>query len=294
MKHYRYILILISSIILVSCGSDEPFKHVVFADSPKMFSAVVDLTEDRSPVVMTEGVSYYITFNDEPKQATLTINDLRLTPSGERVVATFVDLEWTYGEGAHEKQRIIVADELHSSGDPGADMVLTDVTFVYTESNELNPVESVGFYAEFTVNGRYHVVSYPYLVVADGTTTIRGVAEGRVMDDEISYDPVYLVRFDPKSMSASVSSLGLTIGGINADFEISGLGLVLDGRNYALSANGTTDYKSVSDESRWSFVDFNATADLRDELNLVLELSSDSCHVVVEGFLSPDLSVSRR
>lgn len=293
MKQIHYISLLLLAIIASACGSDEPFRHVVFADSPKMFSAVTDLSGSRSSSVITEGVSYNIVFNDEPRQATLTITDLQVDPAGERIIATFTDLEWTYEPGSHEKQRIIRSDELHSSGSPAADVVLTDVTIIYTESNEMNPNATAGFYAEYTVNGSYYVISYPYSVLADGTTTVRGVAVGDPAIDEVFYDPVYAVSFDPATMTATLVSDGLVIDGEAADFELTGLRLGLDGRSYSLSTTPATRFAPADGNSRWHFRDFNAKADLRDELNFVLELADDSLSVVVEGFLSPDLSTPR-
>ncbi len=293
MKPSHNILLLFLSVIVSACGSDEPFRHVVFADSPKMFSSVTDLSGVRSASVITEGVSYNIVFNDEPRQATLTITDLQIAPAGERIIATFTDLEWTYEPGSHEKQRAIRADELHSSGSPAADVVLTDVSIVYTESNEMNPNATAGFYAEYTVNGSHHVVSFPYSVLADGTTTVREAVDGSLVTDDVLYDPVYVVSFDPAAMVATLVSEGLVVDGKAADFELSGLRLGLDGRSYSLSTTSTTRFAPADGGSRWRFRDFNAHADLRDELNFVLELADDSLSVVVEGFLSPDLSTLR-
>lgn len=293
MKQSHNILLLFLSVIVSACGSDEPFRHVVFADSPKMFSSVTELSGGRSSSVIIEGVSYNIVFNDEPRQASLTITDLQVDPAGERIIATFTDLEWTYEPGSHEKQRSIRADELHSSGSPAADVVLTDLTIIYTESNEMNPNATAGFYAEYTVNGSYYVISYPYSVLADGTTMVRGVADGDPATDDVLYDPVYAVSLDPATMTAALVSDGLVLDGEAADFELTGLRLGLDGRSYSLSATPATRFAPADASSRWRFRDFNAKADLRDELNFVLELADDSLSVVVEGFLSPDLSTPR-
>lgn len=278
-------LIVVAGIFLTGCRSDDPLRHFVVADSPRMFNVVTPLS-GRSVSSVIDGVRYDIAFDDVSRVATITISNLRGDESQAGVNAVFEDVVFTYEPGSHQKQRIIEQKQLNSLINPGAAVTLSDVTFVYTESNELNPARTSGFYAEYTVDNSYKVLAYPYNIYADGTTTIRQVDSET--GDVIDYDPVYTVRLYPDQMKADISIRGLTLGGEEHDFTIEGLALRLMSDGYALSKTYTT---RIADSIAPSVVltVFNATARLRDELNVDFEVSVGEIKYMVEAFLTPDM-----
>lgn len=286
MKHTLVIsVIVLLSAFLAGCRSEDPLRHFVVADSPEMFNVVTPLSGRGTPSVV-DGVRYDIAFDDVERIAVVTISNLRCAEHEEGVNAVFSDIEFTYGPGSHQKQRIIERDQMNSLTDPGAAVTLSDVTFVYTESNALNSIGASGFYAEFTVDGLYRVLAYPYVVYADGTTVVRktGTAEGEAID----YDPVYTVRLNPDDKSADVDIRGLTLDGRKCDVTICGLVLKLLPDGYSLQKTDLTDVVFSSPEPV-ELVDFNANALLRDELNINMSIKIGDRQFAVEAFLSPDM-----
>lgn len=272
-----------------ACGNGEPFRHVLFANSPEMFNTVVPLDDARSSGYITEDISYHIVFDNEKRNATITINNLMVTPDGERMIATFDDVAWTYESGSHEKRRIIKADVLTTSGGPSAPVTLTDVTILYIESNDMNQVNTAGFYASYTVDDIYRMTSYPYAVCADGTTMV--TSDGRSVDSGIYYDPVYIVRFDPLSQGASVSAYGVTLGGEVYDFRITGLELILTAEGYKLSMDQSAAVEAIGESGIADISGFMAEARLCDGLDMTFTAVTDAGRYDVKCFLASDLSM---
>lgn len=286
MKHtYAIFLVALAVAFLAGCRSEDPLRHFVVADSPLMFNVVTPLS-GRAAASVVDGVRYDIVFDDVARVATITISNLRCSEHDEGVDAIFSDIDFTYEPGSHQKQRIIEQKQINSLTDPGVPVTLSDVTFVYAESNELNPSRSSGFYAEFTVNDTYRVLAYPYEIYADGTTTVySSVSAGR---DEIDYDPVYTITLRPSEMTADVDIRGLTVDGSEHDIAVRGLTLQLQSDGYSLKMSGATQVSAASLPGA-TLTGFNATALLRDELNVNFELSTGSGNYIVEAFLSPDM-----
>lgn len=274
--------------MLASCGNDEPFKHLVVADSPSMFSTFTPVGGMRQSLGLADDVTYHLTIDDERRNATLVIDNFKASPDDEGEIVTFTDLTWTYEPGSHEKRRVIKAAELHSTPGPGADVVITDVNIVYTESNELSEEPTVGFYATYVVNNIYKVESYPYAVYADGTTV---VAVGTDPDDRhVDYEPIYLIRFNPSQSSASIEVRGLPIGNESCTFSIDNLALKLVEGGYELASQSSSEVTSLSGCSQLiSVVVLTGIASMQDELNLEIELKVGEASVKVEAFLDPDL-----
>lgn len=278
---------ILFTLILGSCRSDEPFKHVVFADSPEMFNFV--LPSGRTAAFITDNVSYNIVFDDEKRKATLTINNLRCSPEEEGTIVTFSDVDWTYVEGSHEKQRSISRPMLVSDS-PGDGYNLTDVEIIYSESNELNRNPSAGFYASYTVNGAYSVMSYPYIVYAEGTTTVK--TEGDVMPQLVDYSPLYKLDLRPSVMKLDISVKDMEIAGERLDFSISGIGMSLTDDGYTLDGNDII-HVEMSNGKAVEVRDISGVAVLRDQLELVMELVYEGKTYNVEAFLSPDYNKMR-
>lgn len=290
MKTYCFniLLAVLSALTFQGCRSDEPFKHVVFADSPEMFNLITyEGKGSRGAGEIAEDVSYYIVFDDVKRNATLTINNLR-TDNGERgIIATFSDVTWTYEPGSHEKRRIIECAELHSDPNPGADITLTDVTIIYNETNELDPEPSAGFYASFVVNGTLKFTAFPYEVYADGTTVI--AARASEAERDIDYDATYHLTFDPQSKEATLSVDNFDVDGVECEFEISRLSLILSDKGYELKSSGVSVVNSSDAALKVESV--SANAELRGNLIVEMELSVGGKAYGVEATLSPNRSV---
>lgn len=287
MKASRF-LIFVSVLFLMGCRSEEPFRHVVFADSPEMFNFVTP--SGRTKAFITDGVSYNIVFDDEKRMATLTINNLRFSPEEEGRIVTFSNIEWTYVAGSHEKQRAIKAPSI-SSDNPGDDCTLTEVEIVYSESNELNDNPSAGFYASYTVNGIYSVLSYPYTVFAEGTTTVR--SETEIMPQLVDYEPLYKLDLHPSSMTLDMTVKDLDISGKKVGFTLRGIAMTLTDDGYTLEENESVKLTLNGGETVL-VKNVSGNAVLRDELNLVMELIHDGMTYYVEAYLSPDYNKLRQ
>lgn len=294
MKHFLPLIsILLLSVGLASCRSDEPFKNVVFADSPDMFNVVTPVGGSRGVAQVVGGVTYHIAFDDEHRNASLTISNLKVSPDDEGIIVTFPEVDWTYEPGSHEKRRIIEAPELHSSAGLGGELTITDVVIVFTQSNMLSDEKTSGFYASYVVNGRYRIISYPFTVYSQGTTAVSldGSTERR-----IDYAPTYVVSFDPSTMTANLSVDKLTLGDRPLDFTIERLRLALTDDGYRLTSTPNTRVVGPTDAAAVPQIagELNATAELRNELDLDMTLSFGGADYHVEAFLTPDLNVVAR
>lgn len=291
MKTYCFniLLAVLSALAFQGCRSDEPFKHVVFADSPEMFNLITrEGKGSRGGGEIAEDVSYYIVFDDVKRNATLTINNLR-TDNGERgIIATFSNVEWTYEPGSHEKRRIIECAELHSDPNPGADITLTDVVIIYNVTNELDPEPSEGFYASFVVNGSLRFTAFPYRVYADGTTEIVSTG-GYGGSRDIDYDATYNVSFDPERMTATLSAEDFDLGGKKISFVTAPLTLSLTDTGYAFRNSSATTLQSS--EAGFTVNRLSAKAELRGNLMIEMDVALNGKTYEVTATLSPNRSV---
>lgn len=294
MKHFQpFISILLLSVGLASCRSDEPFKNVVFADSPDMFNVVTPVDGSRGVAQVVGGVTYHIAFDDEHRNASLTISNLKVSPDDEGIIVTFPEVEWTYEPGSHEKRRIIEAPELHSSAGLGGDLTITDVVIIFTQSNTLSDEKTSGFYASYVVDGRYCIVSYPFTAYSRGTTAVSLVGS---TERRIDYAPTYVVSFDPSTMTANLSVEKLTLGGRQLGFTIDRLRLTLTDDGYRLMSTSNTRIVGSAYAAALPQIagEVNATAELRNELDLDMTLSFCGADYHVEAFLTPDHNVVGR
>lgn len=287
---FALLISLLAVLTFASCRSEEPFRHLTIADSPEMFSTVHPL-RSRVGDYVTDSISYYITFDDEKKVASLTISHLQISPDGMPVTATFTDIPWNYQSGSHETRRVIKTESLHSSGGPGADILLTDVTIVYIEANDTNVAQTAGFYAQYTVENAFTVMSYPYTLCADGTTAICEAIPGAERD--YLYDPVYIIKLDPKTMSADITVRNFVTDGVIWNLELKSLALTLTPDGYALRLESPVSV-NVGDTGRiLNFESVEANAIMGQSLELVSKFTYQGKRYLLEGYLTPEMSTLR-
>lgn len=288
MKRIFHIHVILSALLFAACGSDEPLKHVVFADSPVMFNWISPADGSRAVPTVVDGVTYHIVFDDDKRNATITLDNFRLSPEAPSEIATFTNVEWTYESGSHEKRRIISSDILVSDGAPGASVTLTDVVIIYTESNDLSPEPSAGFYASYIVDGAYSVLSFPYKVYCFGTTTINPADS--IAPNYVDYLPEYTVTLRPGTMQADMTVSHLEVGGMTFDMTITGLLLTLTPEGYDLKSNAATAVRVSASGVAITDIDLTAGAELRDRLVMTMNFKVNGTPWMLQAYLSPDLN----
>jgi len=289
MKTARLLIIFIFPFAaLCACRSEDPFKKVVFADSPEMFNFITPVGRSSSSYIV-DNVSYNIAFDDDKKKATVTINNLKLSANVPGEIMTFSNVDWNYVSGSHETQRAIRVPMM-SSDSPGNGFTLTDVEIIYSESNESSNVPTAGFYASYVVNGAYSVLSYPYKIYADGTTTVR--TDKYIMPQAVDYEPVYVLSLHPENMSLDMNVRNMDIDGARLDFSISGIAMTLTDEGYNLDETERTAVTAYNGTSI-NVSDISGVAVLRDELNLTMTVEYMNMTYYIEAYLSPDYNKMR-
>lgn len=290
MKTARLLIIFIFPLAaLCACRSEDPFKKVVFADSPEMFNLITPVGRSSSSYIVNN-VSYNIAFDDDKKKATVTINDLKMSANAPGEIVTFSNVDWNYVPGSHETQRAIRVP-IMSPDSPGNGSTLTDVEIIYSESNKLSNVPTAGFYASYVVNGAYSVVSYPYIIYADGTTTVR--TDNDIMPQTVDYEPVYVLSLHPESMSLDMNVRNIDIDGERLDFSISGITMILTDEGYNLDETEWTAI-TASNGTSINVSDIAGVAVLRDELNLTMIVEYMNTMYYIEAYLAPDYNSCKR
>ncbi len=289
----RTLLYIISTIALVAtgCRGSEPFDNITRAATPRAFNYVTASNGARIGSSIYDDVSYYIVFDDENRTANITISNLQTPDSSEPMTLTFKDCEMTYTSNNHSKQRIVKADVLVSNSPIGAGTAITDATFIYTESNALDPNGIDGIYAKFTVDGFYTITAYPYHIFADGTTRIDNLTDATTA---IDYSPVYTLDIDPDAMTAQLRIYGLELGDSKGNITVSNLKFALTDGGYMFEA-GSGSVMTVSGYSQEAskaitLESLTATAGLLDELRISMRLNDGTTSFEVDAFLSSNLS----
>lgn len=269
--------------LVSGCRGDEPFKNIVVGQQPEMFNLVCPIGRSAGSTEVMQQAGYSMTFDTDNRTANISVTNLCLYPGDTPRTLIFDNVPMTYTADKHETERIVTADVLTSLSPDGEAVTITDATFIYTESNALDPNGTVGIYARFTIFNQYVVTAYPYEMLADGTTRITDSA-GR---DVIDYTPVYKIYLDPLSMRAEVIVDGLTVNGESLAPAIRNLVLEFSDDGYTLAGEAAT---SVSVDDGYVIKSFNATAKLRDELKIEFDmLVPDGDNVHVSAFLTPNL-----
>lgn len=282
MKRFQLHTLLLA-VILAGCRSNEPFDNIVTAVNPDAFNYVTSTGGRANPAVFGDA-GYYIVFDDDQRIANLTISNLRVSDSDEPMTLSFSRVPMTYSSDSHEKERVIMAETLVPDNPDGPSVTLSDVLIVYSHTNSLDPNRTDGIYARFTVNGRYTVTAYPYRMLADGTTRIDCLTDGK---QQIEYEPVYGLRLDPATLTASLVVKSLDLAGVERRIVIRDLTLGFVDNGYTLSMSGAT--VCAADKGAVKLVSVSGTAELRTELKIDMVLSVDGADYRVAAFLSPNL-----
>lgn len=279
MKRFQPLILLIA-VAIAGCRSSEPFDNIVKADNTLAFN-VVSVTGSRSGVAIYDDASYYAVFDDDNLTASITVRNLRVRESDAPRTLTFSDVPMRFSRNSHEVERVIEAENLVSTDPVSRGTTITDVTIVYTESNDLDPNGTGGIYARFTVDGQYIVTAYPYDIFADGTTRIDNLLSG---EQAIDYNPTYELHLDPSDMTATLYIENLKIGNQIHSFSIRPLALKLTDDGYALEL--MPESASIGEPVIQSFT---ADACLRAELKITMLLTVGDQNYRVASFLTPDL-----
>ena len=284
------IYIMLSTLLAVAgCRSAEPFDNITRAASPTAFNYVTATNGARIGASVYDDVSYYIVFDDENRTANITISNLNTPGRDEPLTLTFKDCEMTYTANNHSKERIVKADVLVSNSPVGSGVVITNATFVYTESNKLDPNGIDGIYARFTIDDVYTVTAYPYHIFADGTTRIDNLSDG---SSTIDYVPVYAIDINPDAMTASLKICNLTLNGAAKEISISPLRFVLTENGYGLEMTSETKFKisGADNDEAIGLESISAEAILLDELKIDMRLNVEGTVMDVAAFLTSNLS----
>ncbi len=274
-------LILLLLVAAIGCRSSEPLDNIVRADNTHAFN-VVSMTDARSGIEVFDDASYYVVFDDDNLTAEITVRNLRVREADAPQTLTFSNVPMRFSRNSHEIERVVEVDNLVSTDPVSRGTTITDVTIVYTESNDLNPNGTGGIYARFIVDGQYVVTAYPYNIFADGTTRIDNVSSG---NQYIDYKTTYELHLDPQNMTATLNVENLKLDDELYSFSFSRLALRLTDDGYALDLQPGTVCDGVP-----SVKSFAASADLRAELKIAMTLVVDGKSYNVASFLTPDLS----
>lgn len=278
-----FVVILFLPFLFWGCHSEEPFKNIVIGQQPEMFNLVSRIDRSAEKPEVLEQAGYSMTFDMDNRTANISITNLRLYSGDVARTLVFDDIPMTFTADRHEVERIVTADILTSLTPDGESVDITDATFVYTESNALDPNGTVGVYARFVIFDRYVVTAYPYEMLADGTTRITDGSGNDVID----YAPIYTIRLNPEGMTADVIVCGLTVAGEKLSPVVSKLDLVFTDNGYDLEQSSIT---KVANAEGCLIKSFSGTAMLRDELKIEFDMSlPDGKAVHVSAFLTPNL-----
>lgn len=281
MTAVRFILLLLL-VSVAGCRSPEPLDNIVRAELPNSFNFVSSIGQ-RSASVICDDVGYYIVFDDDKRKANVTITNLHLPDMEEPMILTFTDVDMTYTDNRHEKQRIMREDVLVSSDPVTEGVAITDVIIIYTHANALDTNGNDGIYAKYTVDGRYAVTAYPYCIFADGTTIVENLSDETQIVD---YRPTYKISLSPDDMTAWLFVEGLKLGGTSVNLSYGPLRLSIDDSGYSLSELPST-VLAVAEKIE----SFALSARLLDELKVDFVVVDESAALYrVSGFLTPNLS----
>lgn len=275
-------MIIAAALTLGACRKSEPFDNIVRAENPEAFNYVTDAAGRGSGAVFDDA-GYYFVFDDDNRTANITISNLRLNEFDESRTLTFSDVPMDFTSDRHETERMVKADVLVATDPVNAGTAITDVTIIYTKSNDLDPNGTGGIFARYTVDGRYTVTAYPYKVFSDGTTRVDNITDG---GETIDYHATYALNLDPHNGGEAMLRInGLKLGGNTYNLTIEPLVFHITDAGYTLESTASTTCKGGA----VTLKKLSATAGLRSELKIDMPMEAVGKEYRVAAFLTSNL-----
>lgn len=272
--------ILLSISLFAACSAPEPLDNVVVAENPETFNYVTSLQRAVSQPEIFNEAGYYIVFDDDAREANITISNLVVEDGQPPLTLTFDGATMDFTPNQHNTQRIIKADVLISNDPVNAGTAITNVTIIHSQANDLDPYGYSGLFASYCVDNRYLVVSFPYNIFLDGTTRINSPTE-----TAIEYDPTYRISLNPDAMTASFRICGLKLGEYdNAAFTVPRLRLTLCEDGFSAESSGPIDV-AINGE-RVTVESVSLTTEQLNQLKYSMTIIADGTSYDVDGFLT--------
>lgn len=269
--------------VAASCSSPEPLDNVVVTQNPETFNYVTQLQRgSASDAEIFEQSGYYIVFDDDARCANLTISNLVIEPSGSPLTLSFERVPIDYTSDRHNLQRIIRADALTSNDPVNAGTQITDVTFIHSQANDLDPYGYSGLFAAYTIYGRYRVVSFPYHIFMNGTTRIDNLTDSLT---HIDYDPVYRLTLNPTRSTATLTIEHLSIPGDGAgELTVPSMQLSLHQNGFTATSARSLDVAFAG--SRATLSDVEISAQELNQVKITFTLRNSGSTYSVAAFLT--------
>lgn len=272
--------LLVSLLAITGCSSPEPLDNVVVAENPETFNYVTSLQRAVSQPEIFDQAGYYIIFDDDAREANITISNLVVEDGQPPLTLTFDGAQMDFTPNQHNTQRIIKADVLVSNDPVNAGTQITNVTMIHSQANDMDPYGYGGLFASYCVDNRYLVVSFPYHLFLDGTTRITGSEYS-----DIDYDPTYRMALNPHTMKATFSASNLRIGEVTGiNFTIPQLNLSLSESGFSAEMEAPTDV--VIDGRRATVLNLSLATHELNQLKYNMDISIDGSIYAVDGFLT--------
>lgn len=214
--------------LLAGCSSDSsetPLSAMFFAETPDIFTNSVPVA-GCGPSEISEGGSFRFVYDNSKRTVDIQLLDVDLGSGSDSY--TFKGVPWEFSVGTPTKQRVVSSDAIIAVGATGNSRILTDVSMIYYEANELDPANCRGIYIDFTADGRRFTV-YPRRLYCKGTT----VAVEPGAEHAILYAPALVVEFHPLEGKAD-----LAIDNFSLDDDNSGVTVAIPSAQASFSPGG--------------------------------------------------------
>ncbi|MDE5800438.1 MAG: hypothetical protein K2H74_05390 [Paramuribaculum sp.] len=272
--------ILLSISLFAACSAPEPLDNVVVAENPETFNYVTSLQRAVSKPEIFDQAGYYIVFDDDAREANITISNLVVEEGQAPLTLTFDGAKMDFTSNQHNTQRILKADVLVSTDPVNTGTQITNVTIIHSQANDLDPYGYGGLFASYCVDNRYLVVSFPYHIFLDGTTRVNS-SSGSV----IEYDPTYRIALNPGDMTATLRVCDLTVGEYaNVNFSLPKLQLTLSESGF--SATSTDPINVVIDGKKATVENVSLATHELNQLKYSMHVLVNGSEFDIEGFLT--------
>ncbi len=279
-----YTFISILGFLAAACGESDPESKLDRLQSAESFNVVTPVGDARSVADVIDNVRYSFAFNDDERTVSFTIFNFRLSADEVPADYSFVNVPWVYSVGTPEVRRIIDVPGLSPDSPQNAPHSFTDVHIVYYEPKG-SAYGNRGVSASFTVDGMYHVHTYPYIVVGEGTTVC---VNEITQDSRLCYTTVAELEFQPHNSKATISLNELLPdeSGIGLWFAVENVDVVFNQAGYSLYRA-----EAVEVDGGVTVYDLSGEATMTDELHLSFKMVlPDESVYDVDCYLSPNLT----